>query len=248
VAGAQHPGGRAAQARSAAPGTRVTPTPLATCHTRTHTHARTPLHQVKDNGLLCHQAVEQLAPLLRAEGGARDAPGALQWLQANGADMLEKPSMWIVVRACVCVWPRGFVCECVCVPGCTLYPCADAPPHARHCAQTPPTPSPWHAARRPAGRRRLGVRHWLWRAGPRAGVRRGRQHPGAGHGDVQQHGRPEGGVSWRGGCRLAACAAPPRSTAADTRHTPRRAERPPGHLAHRCRALPRASPRRWARW
>lgn len=53
--------------------------------------------QVKDNGLLCHQAVEQLNPLLKAEGSAPNAPGALQWLYTNGADMLEKPSMWIVV-------------------------------------------------------------------------------------------------------------------------------------------------------
>lgn len=55
--------------------------------------------QVKDNGLLCHQAVEQLNPLLKAEATAAQAPGALQWLYNNGADMLEKPSMWIIVSA-----------------------------------------------------------------------------------------------------------------------------------------------------
>lgn len=55
--------------------------------------------QVKDNGLLCHQAVEQLNPLLNAEATAAQAPGALQWLYNNGADMLEKPSMWIIVSA-----------------------------------------------------------------------------------------------------------------------------------------------------
>jgi hypothetical protein len=62
---------------------------------------------VKDNGLLCHQAVEQLNPLLKAEGSAPNAPGALQWLYTNGADMLEKPSMWIVVSALLrapCAW------------------------------------------------------------------------------------------------------------------------------------------------
>jgi hypothetical protein len=57
--------------------------------------------QVKDNGLLCHQAVEQLNPLLKAEATAAQAPGALQWLYNNGADMLEKPSMWIIVSVCL---------------------------------------------------------------------------------------------------------------------------------------------------
>lgn len=52
--------------------------------------------QVKDNGLLCHQAVEMLGPILRAEATAPNAAGALQWLHKNGDDMLEKPSMWIV--------------------------------------------------------------------------------------------------------------------------------------------------------
>lgn len=53
--------------------------------------------QVKDNGLLCHQAVEALSPMLQAEATAPNAPGALQWLHRNSADMLEKPSMWIIV-------------------------------------------------------------------------------------------------------------------------------------------------------
>lgn len=55
--------------------------------------------QVKDNGLLCHQAVEQLNPLLQAEATQPNAPGALQWLYNNGNDMLEKPSMWIIVSS-----------------------------------------------------------------------------------------------------------------------------------------------------
>lgn len=55
--------------------------------------------QVKDNGLLCHQAVDKLNPLLKAEATTAQAPGALQWLYNNGADMLEKPSMWIIVSA-----------------------------------------------------------------------------------------------------------------------------------------------------
>lgn len=58
--------------------------------------------QVKDNGLLCHQAVEMLGPILRAEATAPNAAGALQWLHKNGDDMLEKPSMWIVVSAAAC--------------------------------------------------------------------------------------------------------------------------------------------------
>jgi hypothetical protein len=56
------------------------------------------LLQVMDNGLLCHQAVELLNPLLKAEGGLDDAAGALQYLYRAGNDLLEKPSMWIVVR------------------------------------------------------------------------------------------------------------------------------------------------------
>lgn len=82
--------------------------------------------QVKDNGLLCHQAVEQLTPLLRAEATAPGAAGALQWLNSNGADMLEKPSMWIIVSGArarhgshtrgsgVCRWPHGQqACGCL---------------------------------------------------------------------------------------------------------------------------------------
>lgn len=53
--------------------------------------------QVMDNGLLCHQAVEQLNPILKAEATVANAPGALQWLNSNGDDLLEKPSMWIIV-------------------------------------------------------------------------------------------------------------------------------------------------------
>lgn len=54
------------------------------------------LLQVMNNGLLCHQAVQQVQPLLAAEGSTADAASVLQHLW-EGADLLEKPSIWIVV-------------------------------------------------------------------------------------------------------------------------------------------------------
>eukprot|EP00878_Enallax_costatus_P018476 GHUV01019451.1.p1 GENE.GHUV01019451.1~~GHUV01019451.1.p1 ORF type:complete len:572 (+),score=182.65 GHUV01019451.1:295-2010(+) len=51
--------------------------------------------KVMDNGLLCHQAVQQLQPLLEAECSASYAPMALKHLW-EGVDLLEKPSIWIV--------------------------------------------------------------------------------------------------------------------------------------------------------
>lgn len=68
-----------------------------------------------DNGLLCHQAVEMLNPILNAEATVPNAPGALQWLHQNGNDILEKPSMWIVVSGCCClvccaVWSAVLCC------------------------------------------------------------------------------------------------------------------------------------------
>lgn len=55
-----------------------------------------------DNGLLCSQAVKNLAPVLEAEATAPGAPGALQYLHITGKDMLEKPSTWIIVRVRFC--------------------------------------------------------------------------------------------------------------------------------------------------
>lgn len=49
-----------------------------------------------NNGLLCHQAVMKLQPLLEVEAGSAGAPPVLQQL-LEGVDLLEKPSVWIVV-------------------------------------------------------------------------------------------------------------------------------------------------------
>lgn len=55
------------------------------------------LVQVMDNGLLCHQACLAVNPILEAEATAPNAPGALQYLYSASKDLLEKPSVWIVV-------------------------------------------------------------------------------------------------------------------------------------------------------
>ncbi|WIA16310.1 hypothetical protein OEZ85_013010 [Tetradesmus obliquus] len=52
--------------------------------------------QVADNGLLCHQAALQLQPLLQAEAAQPGAAASLAALAADAADMLEKPSCWLV--------------------------------------------------------------------------------------------------------------------------------------------------------
>jgi hypothetical protein len=53
--------------------------------------------QVADSGLLCHQAALQLQPLLQAEAAQAGTSAELAELAAAAADMLEKPSCWLVV-------------------------------------------------------------------------------------------------------------------------------------------------------